>query len=246
MAEVYYYSKSSCDCFDCEKKDYLCDKKGVPTNMSIRNCELSSMYNCYNNQVFKCGLEPNENKGYDILNSKVFDNKYATDFQQISCSGKQSCPKIQYASPDPRLISVAHGGQVLTLDRPPYESETKLENISSDKKLNNYGQNYSSYSDISGGDIVYYTNKSLEDAFYYPNFSTSTNTTGYLYRDPMGGLKPQYIRNPLVCNIEPRKKGGCLSWIEDSGEHREDLISLQMLKRNQERWSPRWSSLKSC
>jgi hypothetical protein len=60
----------------------------------------------------------------------------------------------------------------------------------------------------------------------------------------MGSLKAHYEREPLISNdpINTDKKyyKGGLSWIEDSQEHREDLLSKQMSKHNWERWAPRW------
>ena len=63
----------------------------------------------------------------------------------------------------------------------------------------------------------------------------------------MGALKPQYPRSPLVRTnpVGPTRDNyqGCLSWMQDSLEHREDLIGLQMRKINQQRYAPRWYGL---
>ena len=50
-------------------------------------------------------------------------------------------------------------------------------------------------------------------------------------------------RNPLTAKKD--HYGGCLSWIEDSLEHREDIMSLQMRKQLEQKYEPRWYGYKS-
>ena len=59
-------------------------------------------------------------------------------------------------------------------------------------------KNYKDYRDINAGQITYYIDKSIEDAFYKPIYENNAFDTGYLYKDPMGGIKPQYERNPVI------------------------------------------------
>jgi hypothetical protein len=205
------------------------------------------MFECYDRKPFRVDIEPKNEHGYVNINPLVMRGKYANDFQQIDCSRNTACSKVQYASKDPRLISVAHGGQVLTLDRPPADSTPSPAQVSTDISLDKYGQGYRTYSDIDGGHIMYYIDKSRQDPFYTPLFSTSARAYGTLYRDPMGVYKPQYDREPLKCNdplntTKDSYEGG-LSWIQDSQEHRQDLLAKQLRKRNQERWEPRWEGL---
>ena len=242
---VYNYPKSSCSCYGCGNKLHECNSGGIPSNMSIRDCKIPSIFECHDRKQFRYDIEPKNNHGYVNLNPDVVQEKYASDFKRMNCSGDQNCPKIQYASQDPRLISVAHGGQVLTLDRPPLETEPKLDTISSDIKLDCYGKGYRTYSDINAGQIMYYIDKSRQDPFYLPNFPTSARAYGTLYRDPMGSFKPQYDRDPLKCdnplNTTRDNYDGGLSWIQDSQEHRQDLLSRMMRKQNEQRWEPRWT-----
>jgi hypothetical protein len=245
MAKVFDYSKSSCNCYKCADYTYSYVSKGVPTNMSIRNCETPEMLECYDRKLFRSDIEPtNEPDSYAHINPQVVHNNYANDFKQINCSDNTTCPSVQYASKDPRLISVAHSGQVLTLDRPPINGSVDLSKISTDTGLDGYGQKYNTYSDINAGDILYYINKSRKDPFYTPLFSTSANVYGTLYRDPMGVIRPQYEREPLKhsdpFNTTKESYDGCLSWIRDSQEHREDILSKNMRKYNEQRWEPRW------
>ena len=241
---IYDYPKSSCDCYKCTDVSYLSETKGTPSNMPTVNCKTPDMFNCYNSKPFRYNIEPTNQDGYVNLNPDVMISQYARDFQRIENS--TNWPKVQFVSKDPRLISASHSGQVLTLDRPPIETQPDLDTISTDKTLNKYGQDYRTYSDVNAGQISYYIDKSIEDPFFLPVFATSAKSFGTLYQDPMGAMKPIYDRKPLTCtnhlNTTRNNYSGGLSWIEDSQEFREDIISKQMARRNQERWEPRWAN----
>ena len=61
----------------------------------------------------------------------------------------------------------------------------------------------------------------------------------------MGSFKPQYERKLFIkrrdpINSDKKKYEGELSWIQDSQEHREDILSLQMRKHNEQRWQSRF------
>lgn len=239
---IYDYPKSACKCYGCDSETYsnvkdVSTELQEPSNLSISDCDISSVYDCYNTQKpFHKNIEPNDKKGYTILNENVLSNK-------IKYPGKQGFPKTHISS-DPRLISPLHSGQVLRLDRPPVESKIQLKNISGNKSLNNYGQNYNTYNDINAGNIMYYHNKEIEDPFHNPNFTNPAYIEGFVYKDPMGSLKPIYNRKPIKnsehLNTNNNNYTGNLSWIQDSTEHRENLISSQMAKRHQEKWESRW------
>lgn len=241
---VYKYPLSSCNCYRCTDNKYSFPDKGVPTNMSVRDCDFPKYFECYDNKLFRKDQQPTHQKGQITLNPQVFTEKFADDFHRVNCPNNESCPKIQYASMDPRLISASHTGQVQTLDSPPITGGVRLNSLLDNQLLDNYGQNYKSYADVNAGQIMYYINKSLKDPYFNPNFVTSTTATGTLYQDPMGAMKPRYNRKPLTANnpIGPRRNNyeGSLSWMEDSLSHRQDLLSLQMRRRNQERYAPRW------
>lgn len=245
MNSEYNYPKSLVDNYMCETKNYKDDLAGNHTNMSIPDCITPELYQCYNVKEFRNSVGPVTHQNYTMLNPDAIKNKYSTEFQPIACEKApyQGCPPLQYASPDPRLISAVRGGDVLTLDRPPIQSSMKTSEIINDKSLNKYGQQYSGYEDINAGQILYYVDKHFIDPFYMPIFSTSANVQGVLYQDPMGSMKPHYIRTPLKCSNPVTEKfnyDGELSWIHDSTNHREDLLSRQMSKMNQQRFEPRW------
>jgi hypothetical protein len=247
------YPKSSCNC----KKDiYTVRVDGIPTNMSVYDCDFPDYFQNYNNLKFRSDIEPSDKTGYDYINPQVYTEKYNTDFQPINSDSSadyiplpngwmEPCKGMnQVFTNDPRLNSASHA-QWITLDKPPIDSSMKLYEIPYDKKLDNYGQGYNSYNDINAGQIMYYVDKSIEDPFYKPNFITSSQIDGTLYKDPMGGLQPRYYRTNLKDddNIGPVRDNyeGCLSWMQDSLNQREDIMSLQMGKMLKQQWTPRYS-----
>ena len=209
----------------------------MATNMSITNCEIPWQFEFGDRVIFRSDIEPKKEHGYTYLNPQALLSKYAVDFHTNK--------KNQWVSMDPKLISASHGGQSLTLDRPPIDGTIPLNSVYIDKNLDNYGKSYKSYSDINAGHITYYIDKSIRDPFFGPVYSNPSLTTGMLYRDPMGAFRPQYERYPIDTSDQINSKkcsyNGGLSWIEDSQEHREDIISKQMRKHNEQRWEPRWS-----
>lgn len=219
-------------------------KSGYPTNMSVPNCDFSS-FDCVNEIPFKSSIEPGLDKNlFQNLNPRVYTDAYAKDFSRVSCERDKGC-KTVYASSDPRLVSSSHNGQVLTLDRPPIDDSMQLKDICSDKNLNCYGQNYRNYFDVNAGQIMYYVDGSISDPFFTPVFSTQARVFSTVYKDPMGSLKPHYYREPLKCNnpldtTHDTYVGG-LSWMQDSDSFREDIMSKQMSRINQQRYEPRWS-----
>jgi len=236
---VYNYEKSSCNCYKCTSKEYSVPTTGRPTNMSVRNCVFPKFFECYDGKLFRKDEEPRLQEGERTLNPQVMTQKYAKDFQKVDCPNNKliSCPTTQYESMEPRLVSAAHNGQVQTLNLPPISGSVKLESLLHDRLLDNYGQKYKDYSDVNAGQYLYYIDKSQEDPLFPPNFVTSAEVTGVLYKDPMGAMKPRYNRKPLTNDnpIGPERNNyeGCLSWMEDSLSHRQDLLSLQMRRRNQ-------------
>lgn len=245
MANFNKCTSTSCQCGKCQFLKAP-PKTGNPTNMSVRNCEFPKYYDCYNKNVFRSDIEPRNNKGHLILNPQLTTSKLAKDFVVNVCP-VTGCNK-SFTSNDPRLSRATHGGQSLTLDTPPLDSSVVLSDINTDETLRKYGQHYTNYSDINAGQITYYVNKERQDPFYEPVFSTPSSTVGVMYRDPMGAMKPQYERrakNATQPCGDTDCYPDCLSWIEDSQTHREDLMASQMRKHNEQRYEPRWFGYKS-
>jgi hypothetical protein len=186
--------------------------------------------------MFHQEVQPKKNDGYIYLNPSAMQSKSAFDFKPFINKQDSFCSKLQYSSADPRLISASHGGQRLTFGNPPIDDKNYLDELS----LDNYGKNYNTYSDINAGNITYYINNSIKDPLFKPIFSIPSRLTSTFYKDPMGSIKPQYYRQPLnyydPINSDKKYYNGGLSWLEDSQEHREDILSKQMNKINEQRF----------
>ena len=253
LNQISNYPKSSCTCYRCDScdKDKFEFPNGTPTNMSIRACQYSPYYDCHSTRAFKVQEEPTKKHGVYFLNPAIIENdKFAKNFKSINVKScpRTACNGTTYLNSDARLYNAA-GPSFLQLDRPPYDSSVKLSTLPEDKSLDYYGQNYKSYSDINAGHILYYISRDREDAFYEPLFSSDSTTIGVMYKDPMGSMKPQYDRIPKD-DYNPIRDNPCdvsgkfnLSWMKDSQFHREDLISKQMRKRNEQRFAPRWTNV---
>ena len=214
---------------------------------NLSNCNLSkSNISALSCNFKKCGLnkqnpdsiQPRCNEGFDILNPNVIQSGLGQDFTQVS----NNC--CAFYSSDPRLIRQPTKTH-LHLDKPAYDGN--YGNISLNEDFNKHenltkinDSNYQTYSDINYGQITYYIDKNIQEPYFKPNFTNKTCITHEIFEDPMGSIKPQYNRKKIYNNNKKNKYNGNLSWLEDSLEHREDLMSLQMRKINQERWSNMW------
>ena len=244
------YPKSSCSCWECNK-DVFVNEVGPPTNMSVRGCNFSEYYDCYQHYPFKVQLEPTSKNNIVTINPGVVsEDKLDKTFKPINVKScpSSSCIGTTYLNSDPRLYN--QGGSWLQLDRPPLNASIKLNTLTLDKSLNRYGQSYTSYADINAGQILYYVNKNTEDAFFEPLFSKKAVSVGTMYQDPMGAMKPQYDRIPIKqSNPVIDNKGACgetdeycLSFMRDTQFQREDMLARQMRKSNQQRYEPRWTN----
>lgn len=259
---IYNYPKTFCNSVKCDKNNYVLENTGIPTNMSVYNCNFPEKLDCVlqdSNSLIRIrnDTEPMDKVGYNFINPQVYSEKYATEFQGFNCDSKNSKEIIplpngwlepgngkQVFTNDPRLNSASHA-QWITLDQPPIDSSMKLYDIPNDKRLDNYGQNYRTYSDINAGQILYYINKSLDDPISRPVFVNSSNIYSYVYVTPMGGLYPSYVRKPLKDDnfIAPTRNNyeGGLSWIQDSSEQRENITFSQIAPFLERDWSMRYA-----
>lgn len=219
----------------------------TPSNLFISNCKIPDAYKQgYNNLEFRRDVEPSNKTGYSIYNPQLLsDRRLSNDFIEAKCDIRGCGGGKLFYSPDPRLISASHNGQVTLLDNIPVDDNVRLADINTDKSLDNYGQNYKTYSDINAGQIMYYYDEEKSGPFFKPNFTTHALSVGTLFRDPMGAFRPQYNRyqemNNPITHPESCFPNGCgLSALSDSSYHRQDLMSLQMRKRNEQRFTPRW------
>jgi len=207
---------------------------GVPSNMAVPNCDFKTLKS--QNREFLSQTQPQNISGYTYLNKLPSNN---SDFHPVK-DGKKTC----FTSVDPKLR--IKGGLSLILDQPPLDTYVALKDIYTDPSLNEYGKKYNSYNDITGGEFVYYIDKSIENAYSKPNFVTPAKVTGYLHQDPMDAILPTYERKPEYRDpfAENDSYKYCLSWMDDTMAHREDIMASQMSVRNSQKWSARWGDKK--
>lgn len=245
--KILNYPKSSCACYYCTKRKYEFPQ-GPPTNLSVRNCDVSCYYDCYDRRVIGVSPALNNQEGIETLNPQLYQDNASRDFTEIKDTSKlnvgscNACPTPQYASSDPRLFSGTHGDYI-TLDTPPMNDFVKLKDIYNEN-LRNYGKNYRSYGDINAGDVTYYIDRSVASPYFTPLFSKQAQVGKVIYKDPMGAIKAEYpkvlpsenLMTQQNCDYDPY----CLSWIKDSQSHRDDILTSIMVKRNQQKYAARW------
>ena len=198
------------------------------TNVSNNyNCDFSNIKYGYDTKSLKNNFERTE---YIILNPNVYNGKLKNSNTNI----------------DPKLYNGLHN-QWITLDNIPLDCSMKIFDIPYDTNLNKYGQNYKSYHDINAGQIMYYIDNTISQPFFYPNFvnnGNNSNIDGVLYKDSMDSIKPQYfynqIKNDNPITISKNSNKYKLSFLEDTTNNREELMSLQMSKINQQKYSSRY------
>ena len=104
------------------------------------------------------------------------------------------------------------------------------DNVSGNPALKNYGKNYTSYSNVTGGQIQYYIDKELAEPFNTPVYATKTQAVGFTYKDPMDSIKPQFEK------AYPAESFSCLSSIDDTSSFRDDITARQQRTHNQQRY----------
>jgi len=118
-----------------------------------------------------------------------------------------------------------------------YQPETipALNQIYTYKGANNYKTKlYHSVKDIQSGYIKYFPEKrAIEEIFSKPNFVNDCKVDGSLYMNPMGSTMPEYNRTFTKSNLKNPKQ---LTWIQDSSEQLEEIMSLQMRKMNRSKF----------
>jgi hypothetical protein len=186
--------------------------------ITYRNTE-PCFQNCYNNI------------DYDFLND-VKTDRLSENFQKVKNNENNGIGYTNYN--DPRLKNALRGNIPMVLNDIPIEYFPKRD-IYTDKTLNQYGKHYDNYLDIKEGDITYYINNQLRDPYFYPNFTEQSKVYTYKYTDPMDVKKNYYIRKPIEKRDVFKSNttyNGCLSFIEDTSNHREDIMSSILNKRN--------------
>jgi hypothetical protein len=148
-------------------------------------------------------------------------------------------------SNDPRLYDTRRNIQTQLSD-PPNQSRVNPFSAESTYGPNahapkNSASFYKTYYDINAGQVRYYVDSEIKNTVFKPLFTNPATTVVYNYRTPMGTIKPQYIRVPLMTTNPASNPNGIprttLSFLEDTTATREDLMMTQMNKENSRKWS---------
>ena len=130
-------------------------------------------------------------------------------------------------------------------DRPSETAGINETNVYTDPSLYNYragvpypacnvrGRGINETYDINNAQIQYYVDDSIKAPYYSPVYFMPSEARLVDYVDPMDSWKPHYTHK--ICTPE---KYACLSWINDSGFQREDLMARQQAVHNQQRSEP--------
>ncbi len=238
---INLYPKTSCMCWTCEK-EYPVQQKGVKSNLAFKGCRTPQYFDCYNAVELKEEQQPRSEKGWVTLNPQAYTNKIGEGF--YPAKNVKGCPEKGWLNADPRQYDTLRAER-LVIDRPSTDGNVRLEDVYNEK-YDGYGIGFRPYEAIGDGDITYYIDRSISDAFYKPVYSEPAKARTTLYQDPMGGMRPQYERTPLVNTqnptvTTPTRYPYSLSWMQDSQSYREDLMSWQQRKHNESKWSARWA-----
>lgn len=124
---------------------------------------------------------------------------------------------------------------VMSLDTPPIQVHynSKHDTISGKPQYNDYGRNYKDYRSVNLGQIQYYIDTDISQPFISPVYSMPSKTTGQIYTDPMGAKRPEFTK---TFDMSRREHTNMLSSIEDTTKHREDIMSLQQQRHNEQRY----------
>lgn len=137
--------------------------------------------------------------------------------------------KNTYSSLDPRLIDVMRGYSQ-ELNYPVYDTtERSFERYNESLGKVHTGV-YRGYTDIHGGQISYYNDDYLEQVYFSPLFQLESRVKPEIFIDPMGSIKPQYIRDPITNS----KYISDYSFDQDQISFREDIMASQMRIPNQQ------------
>jgi len=170
------------------------------------------------------------------LNTPSVQNFTNPIFAPIPCSNP-SCNSTVYASNDPKLCSAGHSGQRIVLDKPPTIGDLfTIDGLDPSIECSNsslVGYKDSSYINLKDGSIKYYYDIGLATPFIHQLFDSEHRIIKETYTDPMGICKPHYLFVPTQKKDIRSSCFRCPAWLRDSQIHREDLLSKQLAKTNQ-------------
>jgi hypothetical protein len=219
--------------------------------------EGEALKKCYNRRVYAKDQQPalwtkdTSGLGFGPVGSDIrplnrLGLTLVPGYTEIDCEKDEGCPGKSYLNLDPRLKNGVTGDYI-KLDRPPLTGDVAVGNVCLDaiydERFKNYGQCYGSYGDVNAGQIQYYIDDSIADAYFQPLFVLPQEVHHEVFVDPMGAVKPQYHPTPKTEYSKRIHKGvEWDQWTQDSLEFRSEIMSRQMRKRNEQKYSARWKN----
>lgn len=134
-----------------------------------------------------------------------------------------------YKSLNPKTKRGVDGARVI-LDRPSTTGSVPENQIYRNPLLNRY----TPYN-MNKGELQYYIDNSIKDAYYKPVYDIPSSTINVPYIDPMSSFKPHYIlcfKQKDIDNYSP------YSFIRDTTYYRENITASQQAKYNAQRITP--------
>ena len=160
-----------------------------------------------------------DNSSYLTLNQNQL--RFASDFYPTS--------QGTFTSLDPRLIDPVRGIR-MTLNAPVFDGTLPAADRYDSSDIGT--QTYRQYEDIHGGQVFYYLDGYMTQPYASPNFQLRVKVEPDVFQDPMGALKPEYVRTPIAdaAYISGYRND------QDELSHREDMMALQMRPQNRRDW----------
>jgi len=169
-------------------------------------------------------------------------NPYTTlsDIRNTSLTKQQNYDFVPVHSPcdytigttsmDPRLMNSPRGMRLI-LDSPPFRTKNidPIQNLYSSQNNIHTGF-YSDYSQILGGDFIYYTDYDIAEPYGKIPYTLESKTIPKMLVDPMGSYRPIYEKIPVFQN---NRTDFPYTFDQDQVSFREDLMSLQSRKINE-------------
>jgi hypothetical protein len=162
-------------------------------------------------------------------------------FVDIGCDPAQDC----LVSMNPRAFDSPRAIQTRQ-DRPSTTAGINENNIYSNPGLANYRagpmQMYAPYGtqlnavyNLNNAQVTYYIDPEVQPPYYAPAYNLPFKSELVNYIDPMDSWKPHYTHETTAEGVVGFS---CLSFINDTAMHREDLMARQRAKFNQQRSDP--------
>lgn len=163
-------------------------------------------------------------------------------YEEVSVSRGPGCQK-GWVTENPLSFDAVRAVRTV-FNKPPYTGNVNVGDVCHDEiysdQFSGIGGVYENYSSIQGGQIQYYIDSTTMNPYYTPNFITPALVQGVDFVDPNLAVKPQYERFPAQNYSWNRDYDECDSFTHDTLEFRQDIMSKQMRKQNQQSYVNRW------